>query len=327
MERNKSLDGLKYLLIVFVIIGHSIEPSRYNNIISCSLYSIIYSFHMPLFVWLSGYFYKYRTIREEIKKCSHLLEACIVLHICFTYLCNGELTLRNLVNFNNAPSWYLLSLVCWRLMTSIALDKIRVAKLLIASAVLEVITFVLIPKYGGVLSIMRTFQFFPFFVCGYALRGRINKISIHKKHIIILGIISLVYILYTSSRLQHQVFFQRSGLFVFTKYTDYSLLEIILYRYSLIFSSVCFCALILLFFHNNITIQKLSKWGQGTLFIYFGQTLMYPFASSYCSTLVLSLLASAIAILLLTYISTKPISNILMNPISTLMSKCKSARK
>lgn len=62
--RNLRLDGVKLLLIVLVVVGHCIEPTRYDNPVSGCLYSIIYSFHMPLFVFLSGYFAKVRSFTE-----------------------------------------------------------------------------------------------------------------------------------------------------------------------------------------------------------------------------------------------------------------------
>lgn len=324
MERNKSLDGLKYILIVLVVIGHFIEPSRYNNQISCYLYSMIYSFHMPLFIWLSGFFYKHRNFKEEIQKCIPVLEVCLISHIAFAYLWNGELSLRTLLNFGYTPSWYLLSLVCWRLMSSLALEKTSSVILLIVSIIVELITFVATPNYGGLLSLMRTFQFYPFFVLGYALKSKLNLITTYKKVIISLGVFSLAYILFTSCRLQHQVFFQRAGLLEFTEYTDHSLIWIFLFRYSVIISSFFICAFMLLFLHNNTAIQKVSKWGQGTLFIYFGQTLLYPLAIRYCSTLTLSLLASAVTIIILTCISAKPLSKLIMNPICTLFSMRKT---
>lgn len=68
MERNCSLDGLKYILIVLVVLGHFIEPSRYDNQMSTLIYSFIYSFHMPLFIWMNGYFYKHRAFKDELRK-------------------------------------------------------------------------------------------------------------------------------------------------------------------------------------------------------------------------------------------------------------------
>lgn len=53
-KRIEYLDQLKAIAIIFVVIGHSIE----NNTLESSqspLFSWIYSFHMPLFMFISGY--------------------------------------------------------------------------------------------------------------------------------------------------------------------------------------------------------------------------------------------------------------------------------
>lgn len=56
-ERNYLFDNLKFLLIVLVVFGHSLE-----EISLAQDYAIIrawiYSFHMPAFVFISGYFSK-----------------------------------------------------------------------------------------------------------------------------------------------------------------------------------------------------------------------------------------------------------------------------
>lgn len=52
LERDYRIDGIKWLLIVLVTFGHVIEPAL-SNPIANKLYSIIYIFHMPLFVFIS----------------------------------------------------------------------------------------------------------------------------------------------------------------------------------------------------------------------------------------------------------------------------------
>lgn len=37
MERDRVLDATKYILIILVVLGHFIEPSRYTNSYSISL--------------------------------------------------------------------------------------------------------------------------------------------------------------------------------------------------------------------------------------------------------------------------------------------------
>lgn len=63
--RNKTYDGLKFLLIVLVTIGHFSEPYRYTHSMIGAGYSVIYLFHMPLFILLSGYFSKHITLKKN----------------------------------------------------------------------------------------------------------------------------------------------------------------------------------------------------------------------------------------------------------------------
>lgn len=320
MERDRSLDGLKYVLIVLVILGHCLEPNRYSNLISRDLYSVIYSFHMPLFVFLSGYFYKFRCFSDEIKKCVPLFETCIISHFGFVFFKTGALSISKVLDFGFSPSWYLLSLIYWRVISSLLLRRVNVRALLRISIVLEVLTFVVVHYNGGILSIMRTSQFFPFFILGHFMQGNLNKIVAYKKQVIFLGVLSVIYILLFSSRLQHQCFFQRSGLLELAQFTDHSLLWLFCYRYSVIISSALISAMVLFFVYNNTLIQRFSLFGQGTLFIYYTQTLLYPFLPHFCISLPFSLISSAILVCLLTSFSRSPISKVLMNPFSTLLS-------
>lgn len=317
MNRNKSLDGLKYLLIMLVIIGHFIESSRYNNPISGYLYSFIYSFHMPLFIWMNGYFYKHRTFLEEIKKCFPLFEVCIISHVAFIILKDRGISLVKMLDFSYTPSWYILSLIYWRVFSSILLKIINVKKTLILSLLLEMATFVAVSKYGGVLSLVRTFQFYPFFILGHAMKNNLHVLERFKKPIGLIGFMAIIYVLITSSFLQHQCFFQRAGLLELNKYTQHSLLWLFVFRYSIILCSTAICAWILLLSYSNHYMHKVSQYGQGTLFIYFGQTLLYPFAMRFCSTFTFSLFLSAFVIVILTYLSRTRISMWVMNPIST----------
>ena len=55
-KREAFLDILKCFAIFLVLYGHSIQyltPQHFEN---CILFKFIYSFHMPLFAMISGYF-------------------------------------------------------------------------------------------------------------------------------------------------------------------------------------------------------------------------------------------------------------------------------
>lgn len=53
-KRNELLDILKGFAIILVVLGHSVQYLLGNNNENW-LFSFIYSFHMPLFMFISGY--------------------------------------------------------------------------------------------------------------------------------------------------------------------------------------------------------------------------------------------------------------------------------
>lgn len=57
MERNRLLwaDALKGVLILLVVLGHSIQNTIGDACYINHLWNIIYSFHMPAFMAISGY--------------------------------------------------------------------------------------------------------------------------------------------------------------------------------------------------------------------------------------------------------------------------------
>ena len=56
-QRNSLIDSIKFVLIFFVVLGHALELNR-DIALNMKAYSFIYSFHMPAFIMLSGYFAK-----------------------------------------------------------------------------------------------------------------------------------------------------------------------------------------------------------------------------------------------------------------------------
>jgi len=55
MERDYGIDWLRAFAIVLMVIGHSIQYSLVTDFDSNLLFRFIYSFHMPLFIFISGY--------------------------------------------------------------------------------------------------------------------------------------------------------------------------------------------------------------------------------------------------------------------------------
>ena len=68
-QRDAYFDNVKGILILLVVIGHLIEPFYLKSKFVESLYTFIYTFHMPAFIFLSGLFFK-----PDLKKAFYFLK-------------------------------------------------------------------------------------------------------------------------------------------------------------------------------------------------------------------------------------------------------------
>lgn len=277
---------------------------------------------MPLFIWISGYLHKQRPIREELTKCLPLLEVCLLAQIGFLLLRNGDsFRLYQLVNFGYSPAWYLLNLIIWKLTLNFSLKYMTKSRLLLFSIVIDMCAFLCI-VYGGFMSIGRTLLFMPFFVFGYCMKGNFRT-YLHKYQniIITLGIASIVFIFCTASVLQFKIEFHNSNLFALSQFTDIPLYLVFTYRYLISLSAIFISGLILLVIEKSHVLQKFSRWGNSTLFIYYAQTLLFARIGVMNLSLAQSLLISLVGIVLLTYLAKKNLSKYLMNPVYTTIHK------
>ena len=163
-------DNLKVLLIFLVVFGHMLEiiTSRLGGM----AYTFIYMFHMPLFVFCTGYFSKYNP-----KK---ILAKLVVPFLAFQFLYSvfGIFILGNYgiaIQFTTPfwMLWFLFSLIIWMLFLPI-IDRFTNNK---RQALITVsVSFVLgilagfDDTMGYYMSLQRTFYFLPFFVSGFCMR-------------------------------------------------------------------------------------------------------------------------------------------------------------
>ena len=59
-QRVEKWDILKFFLMFFVVLGHIADCYTLEHESMRSLYLFIYSFHMPLFIFLSGLFLRFK---------------------------------------------------------------------------------------------------------------------------------------------------------------------------------------------------------------------------------------------------------------------------
>ncbi|MNW34214.1 hypothetical protein D3C74_111850 [compost metagenome] len=161
--------NLRFLLILCVFVGNAIEPLITRLDSMHSLYMWIFTFHMPLFVFVTGYFAKHNLTGEAGRK--------ILLQISFQYIIFQTLyslmdvtvfQVKNIHHSFFAPYlliWFLASHIGWRLLL-LMMHKCSAVQQLAISITLGVLVGYL-QMDGTWLSISRTFVFLPFFIAGY----------------------------------------------------------------------------------------------------------------------------------------------------------------
>jgi len=167
-KRLYSYDNLKLFLIFTVILGHLLEVSSPFPGHS-ALYMLIYSFHMPLFVLLSGMFAKYNKKRIVFQLC--------VPYVCFQilYTLFEKFILKNeaaylTFAFPHRILWYQFALIVYHLLLPLFDQKSTKSRLLTLGAL------TLLSLLSGfdreinyMLSLARIINFLPFFVLGHYL--------------------------------------------------------------------------------------------------------------------------------------------------------------
>lgn len=161
-QRDYLFDNYKAFLIVLVVIGHFIEGSYDNNLFLTTLKWLIVSFHMPAFIFISGYFSKRQlSVRDLVRK---LIIPYLVFELLYylLYVLIIHKPTGLYLMYPKFSLWYLLALFFWRVLTPY-IKKVPhymvisiVAGLLIGCSDMS----------GNLLSIPRALVFFPFFLAG-----------------------------------------------------------------------------------------------------------------------------------------------------------------
>lgn len=157
-SRNYFLDNYKALLILLVVIGHFIEPCYTNNLFLTILKWVIFSFHMPAFIFISGYFSKKDMGLEKLIQ--KLVIPYFVFELLYYFLYVLIIHKETGLYFNRPKFslWYLMSLFFWRIITPY-FKKIP-GNLIIAIILGLLVGFT---QLGNFFSIPRTLFFYPFF--------------------------------------------------------------------------------------------------------------------------------------------------------------------
>ena len=170
-NRDYRFDNLKGVLIFLVVFTHTLElHSGYKtDALIGSLYAVIYSFHMAVFVFISGYFTK--PIQDGEKWGKKTISATLIPFLVFNFI-YWLIKSRHVTAFLTPQfaMWYLLSLFFWRLLViPVSQIKYSLAFAIVASL------YIGITSANKFLSIHRTISFFPYFLAGYLVHKKTSE--------------------------------------------------------------------------------------------------------------------------------------------------------
>jgi len=215
-KRINIFDNLKSLLIFLVVFGHIISPLRSSSNEATFIYMCIYLFHMPLFLYIFGYFSK-STVKEGkiVKnKWFNFLLLYFLMQGVLLIIGNKEFSLLN----GETGMWYIQCILIWILLLPF-IDRIKPKYMLIISFILGILIG-FDKNADHTLSLSRVFVFMPFFLLGlYTTEDHIKKLRTKKNKIYAVMILLAIILILISIPLNYELIIK----FTFGKHS-YSLL-------------------------------------------------------------------------------------------------------
>ena len=200
--RSSYIDNLKSLLIFFVVIGHFAEAVLSQSDVFKSMFIWLYFFHMPLFIFISGFLSKRLTQNKErtLQKSFEYFTLYLIMKFTLSLVksfCTGKEIAFSLFSETSVP-WYLFAMILMYL-TSYALRNIN-QKLVFCIFVVLALFVGYDKEVRDFFVLSRFIVFYPFFILGLNCTDDALKKLKHQKFlvpfaiIVILGSIAVAYL-------------------------------------------------------------------------------------------------------------------------------------
>lgn len=276
--RSSYWDNLKGILILLVVCGHLCERYINDSDLLKHIWIIIYSFHMPMFIFLNGYFAR-KSSKSPVQKSLKMLKYYLLMQILFVF--GNCLILREKLELSVLASpayccWYLLFLVYAYLITNFLPQKSSQLIKWIAVSIFLSLLVGFDVSVGHTYAVGRTFYFLPYFLIGalWADTGKAFKSSKEKK---IICAVSAVVIFFALWSLGSTEWFNRS---IFSGHKSYEALypEHILFAF---FNkmAVYIISIVLAYIILNLIPHRKTIFcfiGRHTLLIYLVHIFVFP---------------------------------------------------
>ncbi|TCJ01163.1 acyltransferase family protein [Cytobacillus praedii] len=171
-QRDFYFDNAKFILIFFVVFGHFLRSYIGESETIYTIYKVIYTFHMPAFILVSGYFAKGFQKKGYLPKIAKkLILPYIIFQLIYSIF---YYFLYDKSDFQVDPLtphwslWFLISLFFWNLLLPLFAKYKAVYSL--SAALLIGLAVGYLDSIANYLSLSRTFVFFPLFLLGYFMK-------------------------------------------------------------------------------------------------------------------------------------------------------------
>lgn len=325
LKRIEKWDILKFGLIFLVVFGHVLDTGSADVEWKKALILFIYSFHMPLFIFISGLFSKKNIQQKRYDKIISYLFMYFITKIVLAaarVITTGKMSFQ-ILSESGVP-WYMFVMFAFSLIT-IALKNFSPKYIFIFSVVLACLA-----GYDTSLTdtfcLMRVFVFYPFFYLGYCLEEKdVSKFFDNKKLKIASAIVLVIFafILLKKADFLFSLRGLLSGRNAYTKFLDSpdfgGLVRLAYYAVAVIIGAAVICIT-----PNKMFNGRVSRLGKRTIQVY---TLHYFFIYIYTEFIRSrflpnhSFIAAVIVSIVITAICSlrflEPLFSRLMNPVKS----------
>jgi fucose 4-O-acetylase-like acetyltransferase len=262
LKRDLFLDKLKGVAMFLVVWGHCIQYSSDSDFFHNPVFIIIYSFHMPVFMAISGYLYYLSTQKRNFKQLitirfKQLIIPLLIWSVILLYLTHRHQLstpmswVQNYINYLPVSLWFIWSLF----FCSVILAVIN--KLFHDSVLVYLAAVIIIDLLPDVYSLQYTKYMLPYFISGYF----VHKYNLKSR--VVLTMLAFAFFVVMIYYWQIDNYIYLSGMAIHNMhnlYTD-------IYRYLIGFLGIIVFVTIMKWFPNSKSLELTGRYSLGIYII------------------------------------------------------------
>ena len=161
-------DNLKFILITLVVAGHFADQLTDYSSIYSSIYLFIYAFHMPLFIFISGYFHSDRNTTKKVLFYTSLGFLYKIVSFLIDRLNGDSQYIFNLLA-DSGLAWFMFVLAIYTFVLFLLKDQNK--KFILIGSIILACFAGYDKSIGDFLYLSRAIIFFPFYILGTMMKS------------------------------------------------------------------------------------------------------------------------------------------------------------